>query len=164
MTQKMTSLLVLNLQAQIETAQEKIERQQKIIKSCRETLDEEVQRLAQEQRRIEFEQVQERGRKWKEEHPEEHAAFLAEIRERNRQDTLRGAELGWWDVDDQGNMLAPPIVVDSAKLPENAVMAHVMAEAGIFPSISQARKNGWDKPLTKGMFTVTKKKIRIKVV
>ena len=39
----------------------------------------------------------------------------------------------------------------------------VMKEAGIFPSVGQARKNGWDKPLTEGQWTVTKKKTRIKV-
>ena len=30
------------------------------------------------------------------------------------------------------------------------LMAHVMYKAGIFISISQARKNGWDKPIPKG--------------
>ena len=44
------------------------------------------------------------------------------------------------------------------------LMAHVMAKAGIFPSVSQARKNGWDKPLIIGEWTVTKKKIKIEVV
>lgn len=45
----------------------------------------------------------------------------------------------------------------------NPLMAHVMAKAGIFPSVSQARKNGWNKPLTTGSWSVTKKKIRIRV-
>jgi len=30
------------------------------------------------------------------------------------------------------------------------IMAHVMHKAGIFPSVSQARKNGWNKPIPKG--------------
>jgi len=47
--------------------------------------------------------------------------------------------------------------------PNNALMAHVMAKAGIFPSISQARKNGWDKPIEVGVWNVTKKKIRVEV-
>ncbi len=46
---------------------------------------------------------------------------------------------------------------------KNPLMAHVMAKAGIFPSVGQARKNGWDKPLAVGEWTVTKKKIRIVV-
>jgi hypothetical protein len=45
----------------------------------------------------------------------------------------------------------------------NALMAHVMAKAGIFPSISQARKNGWDKPIEVGEWTVTKKRIKVEV-
>ena len=44
---------------------------------------------------------------------------------------------------------------------KNPLMAHVMAEAGSFPSVGQARKNGWDKPLAVGEWTVTKKKIKI---
>ncbi len=46
---------------------------------------------------------------------------------------------------------------------KNPLMAHAMAKAGIFPSVGQARKNGWDKPLTEGVWTVTKKKIKVTV-
>lgn len=35
------------------------------------------------------------------------------------------------------------------------IMAHVLWMAGIFPSISQARKNGWDKPIPKGFTILT---------
>lgn len=51
---------------------------------------------------------------------------------------------------------------DFAKV-KNPLMAHVMTKAGIFPSVGQARKNGWDKPLAVGEWTVTKKKIKIVV-
>ena len=42
-------------------------------------------------------------------------------------------------------------------------MAHVMHAAGIFPSVSIARKQGWNKPIPKGMsdFTVGKRKTKI---
>lgn len=30
---------------------------------------------------------------------------------------------------------------------EHETMAHLMVRAGKFPSVSQARKNGWDKPI-----------------
>ncbi len=33
---------------------------------------------------------------------------------------------------------------------DNWIMAHVMHKAGIFPSVSQARKNGWNKPIPEG--------------
>lgn len=46
---------------------------------------------------------------------------------------------------------------------EGSLMAHVMAEAGIFPSVSQARKNGWDKPIKCGSWVVGKKKIKVVV-
>lgn len=46
---------------------------------------------------------------------------------------------------------------------ENWIMAHIMFHAGIFKSISQARKNGWDKPIPNGFneFIVGKKKHRV---
>lgn len=164
MTQETTSITAENLAEVIASSQREIAHHQKQIKDCRDLLDEELQKLAQIHRQKEFEKAQERGRIWKKDSPQEHAAFLAGIEERNLQTVLDGAKQGWWDVDEQGNMLAPPIVIDSTQLPDGALMAHVMAEAAIFPSVSQARKNGWDKPLTKGLFTVTKKKIRIKVL
>jgi len=46
---------------------------------------------------------------------------------------------------------------------EGALMAHVMHKAGIFPSVSQARKNGWDRPIEVGQWSVTKKKIKVEV-
>lgn len=48
-----------------------------------------------------------------------------------------------------------------ADFSETALMAHVMKEAGLFPSIGQARKNGWDKPITTGEWTVGKNKIKV---
>ena len=47
--------------------------------------------------------------------------------------------------------------------PDNALMAHAMAKAGLFPSIGQARKNGWDKPMETGEWTVSKRKIKVKI-
>lgn len=46
---------------------------------------------------------------------------------------------------------------------EHWIMAHVMHQAGIFPSISQARKNGWNKPIPEGFnhFVVGKLKREI---
>jgi hypothetical protein len=39
---------------------------------------------------------------------------------------------------------------------DNWIMAHVMHVAGVFPSVSIARKNGWNKPIPDGFseFTV----------
>jgi hypothetical protein len=45
-------------------------------------------------------------------------------------------------------------------------VAHFMAQAGIFPSVGQARKNGWDKPIPLGFshFIVGKKKSKITIL
>jgi hypothetical protein len=34
-------------------------------------------------------------------------------------------------------------------------MAHIIHKAGIFPSISQAKKNGWNKPIPVGFTILT---------
>jgi len=99
------------------------------------------------------------GRKWKREHPEEFAAFMKMIRQRHN------------DFADAGAQHLAEMNVDSAKVfhfddfseVKNPLLAHVMAAAKIFPSVGQAKKNGWDKPLTEGEWTVTKKKIKIRV-
>jgi hypothetical protein len=46
---------------------------------------------------------------------------------------------------------------------DNWTMAHIMHVAGIFPSVGQARKNGWDKPISPGFseFTVGKRKLGV---
>jgi len=43
------------------------------------------------------------------------------------------------------------------------IMAHLMVKAGIFKSVSQARKNGWNIPVPFGFneFTVGKRKKQI---
>jgi len=46
------------------------------------------------------------------------------------------------------------------------IMAHVMHAAECFKSISQARKNGWDKPIPSGfsMYVVGKRKAQIYIL
>jgi len=48
----------------------------------------------------------------------------------------------------------------------NWSMANILTIAGIFPSISQARKNGWNKPIPLGFtdIRVGKMKIRITIL
>jgi hypothetical protein len=38
---------------------------------------------------------------------------------------------------------------------EHWIMAHILHKAGIFPSVSQARKNGWNKPIPEGFTILT---------
>ena len=45
-------------------------------------------------------------------------------------------------------------------------LAHIMHAAGIFPSVGQAKKNNWDKPIPAGYseYTVTKRKVKIYIL
>lgn len=74
-------------------------------------------------------------------------------------------DLGW-EIDSEGNPIPEAIVFSKSKLAsENkTLMAHIVFELNLFPSIGQARKNGWDKPIEVGDYVATKKKIRFKVI
>ncbi|RYD63095.1 MAG: hypothetical protein EOP83_12980 [Verrucomicrobiaceae bacterium] len=60
--------------------------------------------------------------------------------------------------------IPPAPVISVGTLGAQATMAHVMALLKVFPSVGQARKNGWDKPITLGDHTLTKKRIRVRLV
>lgn len=147
-------------QREIALARESLKDLEKLLAQIRQE-KEQADRLAAREAAVE------RGRKWAEENPEEHAAFLEKLRRQNREGLIEGWLDGWWDIGDDFDRPMPnPLtfkISDFAQV-KNPLMAHVMAKAGIFPSVGQARKNGWDKPLTVGDFTVTKHKIRIRVV
>lgn len=78
----------------------------------------------------------------------------------------RGVEMGWWDgVDEKRREPIPfPIIIKISDLPQNATMAHAMAKAGVFKSVSEARKNGWNRPVEKGeWFRLTKRRLRVRI-
>ena len=159
------SMLICAIQSVIQSENETIAAARDSIKE----LNEELETLKIEETRLQREETHrlnlEEGRKWKAEHPEEYETFWAMIQKRNEEGLVEGARLGWWDLDENGEMLAPAKVFKLSDFTDvnTPLLAHVMAKAGIFPSIGQARKNGWDKPLTIGEWCVTKKKIRIRV-
>ena len=66
-----------------------------------------------------------------------------------------GRRQGWWRAYTEDGPLPNPKQVRAADY-EGKTMAHVMADAGFFPSVSQARKNGWDRPVITGQFKVGK--------
>ena len=49
---------------------------------------------------------------------------------------------------------------------DSCIMAHLMVKGGLFPSVSQARKNGWNKPIPKGytQFPFGKKRLMVYVL
>lgn len=67
-----------------------------------------------------------------------------------------------WDIENSEPIDFPKIFRLS-ELPEGATFANIAVELGIFPSLTQARKNGFDRPLTLGEHILTKKKIRISI-
>lgn len=98
--------------------------------------------------------------------PEGKECFLRFIKWKIQEDLEDLAEQFGWDLDENGMPLPGAVVFSKSELEAQGktLMAHIMAELKIFPSVGQARKNGWDKPLELGDFTVTKKKIRFRVV
>jgi len=154
------------IDTKLATAHQTIADAREAIKELSAERDTVVREVSVEDNLAKWEETQEAGRKWREANPEEHAAFVAEIKERNQEGVIEGHLNGWWDLDENGNMAAPAQVFKISDFTDvkNPLMAHVMVAMGIFPSVGQARKNGWDNPLVVGEWTVTKKKIRVKVI
>lgn len=50
-------------------------------------------------------------------------------------------ESDWWGFDPD----------DSIEIQPCWTMAHIAVEMGLFPSVGQARKNGWDGPIPHGL-------------
>ena len=52
------------------------------------------------------------------------------------------------------------------RFPSFWTMAHIMHASGIFKSVNEARKNGWNKPIQPGFqhLVVTKRKINIYIL
>lgn len=46
------------------------------------------------------------------------------------------------------------------EIEDHWIMAHVLSEVGIFPSVGQARKNGWNKPIPDGWTQLTVGKLK----
>ncbi len=154
-----------DIEIELAAENEQIMKSRERIKELLPLREEAALQVAHKERLDEFHRVQEEGRKWREANPENHAAFMERLQREHQENVIEGFLEGWWDLDEDGNMAAPAQVFHISDFAEvkNPLMAHVMAKADIFKSVSQARKNGWDKPLTIGEWTVTKKKIRIRV-
>lgn len=104
------------------------------------------------------------AKNWREQNPAEWQEWFDNLVDQNKINNIVGSQLGWWDIDENFEIIAPPILIYSSELSGNS-MAHAVARAGFFSSVSQARKNGWDKPIELGIHTVNKKKrTRIKIV
>lgn len=91
--------------------------------------------------------------------------FLEHARQKSIEGAHRGVREGWWEsVNERGEPVPFPIKVLASSLPANATMAHALAKANIFTSISEARKNGWNKPLEFGLLEFKRKKMRVQII
>lgn len=87
--------------------------------------------------------------------------FLLRVKKNNEIGMQMGIKLGWWEsVDAKGNPVPFPKIAkfDDFKDIPNVTLGHVMHSCGLFPSISEAKRNNWNKPLVRGKFTVGKLK------
>lgn len=91
--------------------------------------------------------------------------FLAHARQQSIEGAHRGVREGWWEsVNERGEPVPFPIEVSVSSLPANATMAHALAKAGVFSSVSEARKNGWNKPIELGLVEFKRNKKRVMIV
>lgn len=110
------------------------------------------------EKKVEFESI-----KFEWESEEAEAEFLVSQRKKIKDFYDFGVCMGWWIIAADGE----PMGVKTFKLSdfdERALLAHVMAKAEMFKSVSEARKNGWNKPITKGDFLFKKRRYIIRIV
>lgn len=69
----------------------------------------------------------------------------------------------WWDLDPTGTVplqKAIQVSIQDMEAQNKPLMAHLMVDLKFFSSVSQAKKNGWDKPLELGRHELGPKKKR----
>jgi len=75
-----------------------------------------------------------------------------------------GVRAGWWEDWNPAGPIDFPQTFTMTQFGDEPQLAHILVELKVFPSLTQARKNGFDKPLTPGDHVFTKRKIRARVV
>lgn len=88
--------------------------------------------------------------------------WLEELKEYNTVGIREGVDRGWWDLSPSGDPQKPAKKISIAEMlsQNKTLMAHLMVDLGFFPSVGQARKNGWDKPLELGRHELGPRKKR----
>ena len=85
--------------------------------------------------------------------------FLLDLRRRNLFGLEHGVRQGWWRGWNQSGPWKPRQVLAADFAGQT--MAHVMAGLALFPSVGQARKNGWDCEIVPGLHRVGKTWVEI---
>ena len=88
--------------------------------------------------------------------------WLNKIKHEAKEGIMRGVNMGWWDLSPDGDPQKPArkISISAMQAENKTLMAHLMVDLGFFPSVGQARKNGWDKPLELGRHELGPRKKR----
>lgn len=74
---------------------------------------------------------------------------------------------GKWEEQDKDLFFGPLSPQDEfLVVTEPKLMAHLLNQLGLFNSVSNARKNGWDKPIPNGFsdFVIGKLNIRVTIL
>ena len=97
---------------------------------------------------------------------ESHDDFLTRIRAEQITAMQKLVDLGLFEsITEDGAPIPHPQVFSISQMEDGATMANIMVEMGIFPSLTQARKNGWNKPLVLGRHIIHKKtKVSVLIV
>lgn len=75
-----------------------------------------------------------------------------------------GRRNGWWEDWNENEPIPFPKTFKIDQFGPNGSFANILVDLGVFSSLTQARKNGFDKPLEIGDFTFGKKRVRARVV
>jgi hypothetical protein len=81
--------------------------------------------------------------------------FSVAVRRKNLAGLEFGRRQGWWTGFSKSG---PNVTIETIKVDDwnQQTMAHLVVHLGWFPSVSQARKNGWDRPVEPGVFRMGK--------
>lgn len=71
-----------------------------------------------------------------------------------------GVRQGWWEDFDERGPIPFPKEFHLSDFPAEPLLAHLAVKLEVFPSFTQACKNGMKVPLTLGLHTFRKGKIR----
>jgi hypothetical protein len=91
--------------------------------------------------------------------------FLSNVVDDNEHWIKDRADASWWDLDAQGTpqRVAIKISIQDMLGQNKTLMAHLLVDLGVFKSVSEAKRNGWDRALEPGRHELGPKKKRIVV-
>jgi len=108
--------------------------------------------------------------------------FITRLQEKNLEFQQFAVDQGWWESftnDGKPIPFADVFVIETRELRRHVqglwktidkledrenMISHILVKFGLFESVSEARKNGWHKPILTGEFWLIKKTKRVMIV